>query len=75
MGLAVAFGNRRRPAVIHEADGRRVQINQDLVAGRLRLFDLADAQIFGASEGMTEHCPHPLPTCRSAFWMLPTRPS
>jgi hypothetical protein len=27
-----------------------VNVDQDLVAGRLRLFDLADAQIFRASE-------------------------
>ena len=66
--------------MIHEADGRCVQINQDLVAGWLRLFDLADAQIFRASEGMTEHCPHRFPSSAAelaacSFWMLRTRPN
>jgi hypothetical protein len=44
--------------MIHETHGGRVDIDQDFVAGRLRLFDLADAQIFRASERAAEHCSH-----------------
>jgi hypothetical protein len=47
--------------------------------GRLRIFDLADAQIFRTSERMTEHCPHRLPIrcplAACSFSMLRKRPN
>jgi hypothetical protein len=36
--------------VVHETHGGCMNVDQNLVAGRLRLFDLADTQVFWASE-------------------------
>ena len=36
--------------MVHETHGGRMHVDQNLVAGRLRLFDLADAQILRAGE-------------------------
>jgi hypothetical protein len=36
--------------MVHETHGGRMYIDQNLVAGRHRLFDLADAKVFRASE-------------------------
>jgi hypothetical protein len=36
--------------IVHETHGGRVYVDQNLVTGRLRFFDLADAQVLGASK-------------------------
>jgi hypothetical protein len=40
----------RDQEMVHETHGGRMDLDQNLVAGRLRRFDLADAQVFQVSE-------------------------
>ena len=40
----------RDQQMVHETHGGRMDVDQNLVAGRLRLFDLADAQVLRAGE-------------------------
>src|SRR6266404_1512524 len=44
--------------IVHETHGGRMDVDQNLVAGRLRFFDLADAQVLGASKRVAYYCFH-----------------